>query len=54
MDIMLAMRSDIYILSHPQKKDVQEALILTATDAVHVVYWFLINGWHLFRSQVKA
>ena len=23
------------------KKDVQEALILTTTDAVHVVYWFL-------------
>ena len=25
-----------------------------ATDAVHVVYWFLFNGWHLFSSQVKA
>ena len=36
------------------KKDVQEALILTTTDAVHVVYWFFFNGWHLFRSQVKA
>ena len=24
------------------KQDVQEALILTTTDAVHVVYWFLI------------
>ena len=36
------------------KKDVQEALILTVTDAVHVVYWFFFNGWHLFRSQVKA
>ena len=36
------------------KKDVQEALILMTTDAVHVVYWFLFNGWHLFRSQVKA
>ena len=35
-------------------KDVQEALILTTPDAVHVVYWFLINAWHLFRSQVKA
>ena len=35
-------------------KDVQEALILTTTDAVHVVYWFFYNGWHLFRSQVKA
>ena len=34
------------------KKDVQEALILTTTDAVHVVYWFLFNAWHLFRSQV--
>ena len=33
---------------------VQEALILTTTDAVHVVYWFFFNGWHLFRSQVKA
>ena len=37
-----------------QKKDVQEALILTTTDAVHVVYWFFFNGWHLFRSKVKA
>ena len=36
------------------KKDVQEALILTTPDAVHVVYWFLFNAWHLFRSQVKA
>ena len=36
------------------KKDVQEALILTTTDAVHVVYLFFFNGWHLFRSQVKA
>ena len=25
------------------KKDVQEALILTMTDAVHIVYWFLFN-----------
>ena len=30
------------------KKDVQEALILTTPDAVHVVYWFLFNAWHLF------
>ena len=36
------------------KKDVHEALILMTTDAVHVVYWFFLNGWHLFRSQVKA
>ena len=36
------------------KQDVQEALILTTPDAVHVVYWFLFNAWHLFRSQVKA
>ena len=36
------------------KKDDQEALILMTTDAVHVVYWFFFNGWHLFRSQVKA
>ena len=36
------------------KKDVQEALILTTPDAVHVVYWFLFNAWYLFRSQVKA
>ena len=36
------------------KKDVQEALILTTPDAVHVVYWFIFNAWHLFRSQVKA
>ena len=34
--------------------DVQEALILKTPDAVHVVYWFLCNAWHLFRSQVKA
>ena len=27
------------------KKDVQEALILTTTDAVHVVYWFFFNGY---------
>ena len=33
---------------------VQEALILMTTDAVHVVYWFFFNGWHLFHSQVKA
>ena len=25
------------------KKDVQEALILTTTDAVHVVYWFFFQ-----------
>ena len=25
------------------KKDVQKALILTRTDAVHVVYWFFFN-----------
>ena len=36
------------------KKDVQVALLLTTTNAVHVVYWFLFNAWHLFRSQVKA
>ena len=36
------------------RKEVQEALILMTTDAVHVVYWFFFNGWHLFRSQVKA
>ena len=36
------------------KKDVQEALILTTTDAIHVVYWFLFNGWHLVGSQMKA
>ena len=35
------------------KKNVQEALILTTTDAVHVVL-ILFNGWHLFCSQVKA
>ena len=37
-----------------QKKDVKDGLILTMTDAVHVVYWFFFNGWHLFRWQVKA
>ena len=26
------------------KNDVQEALILTTPDAVHVVYWFLFNA----------
>ena len=31
-------------LSHPQKKDVQEALVFVTTDAVHVVYWFFFNG----------
>ena len=36
------------------KKDVQEALILTTSDAVHVIYWFLYNAWHLFISQMKA
>ena len=36
------------------KNDVQEALILTTTDAVHAVYWFFFNGWHLFLSQNKA
>ena len=35
-------------------KGVLEVLILTTTDAEHVVYWFFFNGWHLFRSQVKA
>ena len=35
-------------------KDVQEALILTTTDVVYVVYWFLFHGWHLFSSQMKA
>ena len=24
---------------------------MTTTDAVHVVYWFLFNGLHLFSSQ---
>ena len=36
------------------KKNIKVALILTTTDAVHVVYWFLFNGWHLFSSQMKA
>ena len=27
------------------EKDVQEALILTTSDAVHVVYWFLFNAY---------
>ena len=36
------------------KMDVQEALILKTSDAVHVVYWFLFNGWHLLSSQMKA
>ena len=35
-------------------KDVLEALILTTNDAVHVVYWFLFNGWQLFSLQMKA
>ena len=26
------------------RKEVQEALILTTSDAVHVVYWFFFNG----------
>ena len=36
------------------KKDVQEALILTTPDAVHVVYWFLFNAWHLFRIYIEV
>ena len=33
------------------KKDVQEALILTATNAVHVVYWFFsIDGIYFVRK----
>ena len=33
------------------KKDVQEALILTTTDAVHVVYWFFtMDGIYFFRK----
>ena len=36
------------------KKDVQEALILMTTNALHVVYWFLFNALDLFRSQMKA
>ena len=31
------------------KKDVQGALKLTTTNAVHVVYYFLFNGWHLYK-----
>ena len=37
-----------------QKKDVQVALILTTSDAVHVVYSFLFSGWHIFSLQMKA
>ena len=36
------------------KKDVQKALILTKTNAVHVFNWFLFNACHLFRSHMKA
>ena len=36
------------------KKDVQEALILMMTDAVHVVYWFFFNGWHLYRFASES
>ena len=36
------------------QKYVQVPLILTTTNAVHVVYWFLFNAWHIFRSQVKT
>ena len=36
------------------KKDVQVALILTTTHAVHVVNWFLFNEYHLSSSQMKA
>ena len=32
------------------KTAVQEALILTTTNAVHVVYWFLFNAWHYVRK----
>ena len=59
MDPRIQVKLDKYqkcgnIISQTPKKDVQEALILMTTDAVHVVYWFFFNGWHLFRSQVKA
>ena len=33
------------------KKDVQEALILTTTDAVHIVYWFFsMDGIYFVRK----
>ena len=35
-------------------KDAQVVLILMTANAVHDVYWFLFNAWHLFPSQVKA
>ena len=43
-----------YATETSAKKDVQEVLILTTTDEVHVVYWFFFNGWHLFNSLIKA
>ena len=45
---------DIGATETSPKKDVQEALILMTTDAVHVGYWLLFNGWHLFSSQMKV
>ena len=41
-----------YATETSPRKDVQVALILMTTNAVHVVYWFLFNAWHLIRSQV--
>ena len=35
------------------KKNVQIALIVTTTNEVHVVYWFLFNAWHLFVRKRK-
>ena len=46
--------SDIDATNCATKTEVQVPLILTTTKAVHVVYWFFFNGWHLFSSQMKA
>ena len=42
------------------KMDVQVAVILTTTNAVHIVYWFLFQCmasisyiWHLFRIYIN-
>ena len=41
----------IYLYVHDQSVFIGSELILTTTDAVHVVYWFLLNGLHLLSSQ---
>ena len=34
--------------------DTVHSLYPSVYNAIHVVYWFIFNGWHLFSSQMKA